>query len=137
MELLTELDFVRLANPGVVSEQLLSPHNSASARVTITRVTIDPGASQPRHSHVQSEQIWIALHGAGELKLANGGRHPFAKGQVARFADGDVHGFKNTGAVQFVYLSVTAPPIDFSYAYQTRETNVETGLVPVSAPAGS
>ena len=97
MEFLTEVDFVKLSNPGVVSEQLLSPHNSASTRVTITRVTIVPGGSQPRHSHMQSEQIWIALTGSGELKLASGDRRPFERGQVARFAEGDVHGFKNTG----------------------------------------
>lgn len=127
MEFLTDLDFLRLSNPGVVSEQLLSPHNSASARVTITRVTILPGASQPRHSHMQAEQIWIALSGAGELKLADRQRRPFRQGEVARFADGDVHGFENTGEVPFIYLSVTAPPIDFSYAYQTRQiANGET-----------
>ena len=34
-----------------------------------------------------------------------------------RFADGDVHGLTNSGEQPFVYLSVTSPPIDFSYAY--------------------
>ena len=95
-------------------------------------MTIDPGASQPRHSHAQSEQIWIALAGGGELKVANGARRPFEQGQVARFADGDVHGFKNTGAVPFVYLSVTTPPIDFSYAYAARQTKVGTESAPAS-----
>ena len=28
---------------------------------------------------------------------------------------------KNTGELPFVYLSITAPPIDFSYAYETRQ----------------
>jgi hypothetical protein len=49
MEFLTELDFKQLSNPGVVSLQVLSPRNSTSLRVTITRVTVAPGASQPRH----------------------------------------------------------------------------------------
>ena len=127
MEFLTQHDFARLSNPGVVSEQLLSPHNSASARVTITRVTILPGAAQPRHRHLQSEQIWIALSGAGELKLADGQKRTFRAGEVARFADGDVHGFRNTGAAPFIYLSVTAPPIDFSYAYETQESAERVG----------
>jgi mannose-6-phosphate isomerase-like protein (cupin superfamily) len=120
MEFLTELDFVRLANPGVVSEQLLSPHNSTSTRVTITRVTVQPGASQPRHVHDSSEQVWIALQGAGVLKLAQKETRPFQAGQVARFSDGSVHGFKNTGVEPFVYIAVTAPPINFDYAYTTR-----------------
>jgi len=117
MEILNESDIVRLANPGVVSEQLLSPHNSSSTRVTITRVTMQPGTSQPRHKHDTSEQIWVALQGEGLLKLAAGETRTFQAGQIARFADGDVHGFKNTGAELFVYIAVTSPPINFDYAY--------------------
>lgn len=37
-----------------------------------------------------------------------------------RFEDGDVHGLRNVGDAEFVYLSVTAPPIDFAYAYRGR-----------------
>jgi mannose-6-phosphate isomerase-like protein (cupin superfamily) len=118
MELLTAERFNALSNPGVESLQLLSPHNSSSTRVTITRVTVAPGAEQGRHAHATSEQIWVAVSGSGTLLLARGTSAEFAAGQVARFANGDVHGFKNTGAVPFVYLSVTSPPIDFSYAYK-------------------
>lgn len=121
MEFLTEDRFVRLANPGVVSEQMVSPHNSSSARVTITRVTMEPGASQPHHKHDTSEQIWVALAGAGQLLLADGVTMAFAAGEVARFVDGDIHGFKNTGTKPFVYMSVTSPPVNFDYAYKRRE----------------
>src|SRR5437016_3258924 len=121
MEFLSDRDIVRLSNPGVVSEQLLSPHNSASTRVTITRVTVQPGASQPRHAHDSSEQIWVALSGAGLLKLADGQTREFKAGEVARFAEGDVHGFKNIGAEPFVYIAVTSPPINFNYAYGIKQ----------------
>ncbi len=117
MEFLTDTDFRHLVNPGVVSEQLVSPDNSASERVTITRVTVRSRAVQPRHCHESSEQIWIALSGAGRLLLANGRTHPFAAGNVARFEDREMHGFENTGDAPFVYLAVTAPPIDFTSAY--------------------
>ncbi len=120
MEFLTNAEFKRLSNPGVTSLQLLSPHNSDSARVTITRVTIEPGAVQPRHAHSTSEQTWIALAGSGTLLLGDDRSRAFAAGEVARFADGDVHGFENTGAEPFIYLSVTSPPIDFGYAYQQK-----------------
>jgi quercetin dioxygenase-like cupin family protein len=120
MEILNESDIVRLVNPGVVSEQLLSPHNSSSTRVTITRVTMQPGASQPRHKHDTSEQIWVALQGEGLLKLADRETRTFQAGQIARFADGDVHGFKNTGSEPFVYIAVTSPPINFNYAYEAK-----------------
>ena len=120
MEFLTDRDIVRLSNPGVISEQLLSPHNSSSTRVTITRVTVEPGASQPRHAHESSEQVWVALAGAGRLKLADKQTREFKAGEVARFAEGDVHGFENIGPEPFVYIAVTAPPINFDYAYGTK-----------------
>lgn len=106
-----------LSNPGVVSRQLLSPSNSSSTRVTITEVHLEAGATQPRHTHEASEQIWYALKGEGTLLLADGAERAFVAGDVVRFADGDVHGLHNSGDGEFVYLSVTAPPIDFAYAY--------------------
>lgn len=117
MEFLTPADFVALSNPGVQSLQLLSPHNSSSVRVTITRVTVERGATQIRHTHASSEQIWIALTGAGELLLDENRRQTFQQGEVVRFADGEMHGFENTGSDAFVYLSITSPPLDFAYAY--------------------
>ena len=120
MELFEGKDIVALANPGVVSRQLLWLGNSDSRRVTMTEVHLEPGASQPRHTHRASEQIWYALVGSGRLLLADGEERAFARGDVARFADGDVHGLRNDGDGEFVYLSVTAPPIDFASAYQSR-----------------
>ena len=117
MELLTPEHFKVLTNPGVKSLQLLSPHNSKSTRVTITRVEVAPGAEQPRHAHQSSEQTWVAISGVGSLLLSDDTIAEFKEGQVVRFADGDVHGFRNTGTAPFVYLSVTSPPINFSYAY--------------------
>lgn len=46
----------------------------------------------------------------------------FQEGQVVRFEDGDVHGFKNTSDTSFKYISITSPPIDFSYAYKSEAT---------------
>jgi quercetin dioxygenase-like cupin family protein len=110
-------DFLALSNPGVTSVQLISPHNSQSSRVTITRVTVQPGAGQPRHHHKTSEQIWIALSGTAFLLLADDATRTMNEGDVARFADGDIHGVENRGSAPFIYLAVTSPPIDFDYAY--------------------
>lgn len=120
MEFIDKDDVTALANPGVTSRQLLWPGNSSSTRVTITEVHLDPGASQPRHTHSSSEQIWYALHGSGTLLLAEESERAFEAGDIVRFADGDVHGLLNSGSEEFVYLSVTAPPMDFGYAYRTR-----------------
>jgi quercetin dioxygenase-like cupin family protein len=116
MEFIHRADVPVLKNVGVQSEQLLFPENSRSARVTITRVTVEPGAANPRHAHESSEQVW-ALEGAGTLLLAEKRTQPIAAGDVVRFEDGDPHGFKNTGPTNFVYLSVTSPPLNFRAAY--------------------
>lgn len=117
MEFIHRAEVPVLKNTGFASEQLLFPENSKSARVTITRVTVAPGAANPRHSHESSEQIWVALEGAGTLLLADKKTQPFEAGDVVRFEDGDLHGFKNTGTAKFVYLSVTSPPLNFRAAY--------------------
>ena len=117
MEFLKPESFKHLTNPGVQSTQLLSPHNSDSNRVTITSVTVDPGAVQPRHAHKTSEQIWIAIEGGGTLLLGGDTILDFHQGQVVRFEDGDIHGFHNTSSAPFKYVSITSPPINFSYAY--------------------
>lgn len=122
MELLRAELFKVLSNPGVVSTQLLSPHNSLSERITLTRVVVSPGALQGRHTHASSEQIWIAVEGHGTLLLADEATHPIAAGDVVRFADGDVHGLLNDSEADFVYLSITSPPINFSYAYQQEDS---------------
>ena len=117
MEFIGRTEVVSFSNGGVTSEQLLFPENSGSQRVTITRVTVAPGAKNPPHAHATSEQIWVALCGSGVLLLGGAATAPFAEGDVVRFAEGDIHGFENTGSVEFVYLSVTSPPLNFRAAY--------------------
>lgn len=120
MEFINKSDIKELANPGVVSRQLLNPENSTSKRVTITEVHLEAGASQPRHTHDASEQIWYATQGIGKLLLAEDAMKEFKAGDVVRFADKDVHGLLNDGDTEFVYVSVTAPPIHFGYAYEEK-----------------
>lgn len=52
------------------------------------------------------------------LLLGEGKALPFCRGDVVRFAQGDIHGLQNPGLEEFVYLAVTAPPLDFREAYQ-------------------
>jgi quercetin dioxygenase-like cupin family protein len=122
MERIGPAEFLTLVNPGTTSLQLLSPHNSKSSRVTITKVAVAPGAVQPRHMHASSEQVWYALAGTGTLLLAAGATQPIHAGEVVRFAEGEIHGLANPGASVFEYLSVTSPPINFNYAYGSKGT---------------
>lgn len=121
MEFIDGKQIIELTNPGVISRQLLNPDNSMSKRVTITEVHLQPGAVQPRHQHDTSEQIWYAMQGTGKLLLAENAEKDFSAGDVVRFAEQDVHGLFNTGDTEFIYLSVTSPPVHFGYAYQDKE----------------
>ncbi len=121
MEYIEKNSIVELSNPGVVSRQLLNPENSVGTRVTITEVHLASGAKQPRHVHDTSEQIWYAIKGKGKLLLNNGEEKTFVVGDVVRFADGDVHGLYNDTNEEFVYISVTSPPINFDYAYNDKK----------------
>lgn len=121
MEFIKKDNIAELSNPGVVSRQLLNPENSESVRVTITEVHLESGATQPRHSHESSEQIWYAVKGRGVLLLADNEEKLFEAGDVVRFGDGDIHGLHNDSDEEFIYISVTSPPIDFGYAYQKKD----------------
>lgn len=121
MEFISRKSIVEFSNPGVVSRQLLNNENSSSERVTITEVHLEEGACQPRHRHNASEQVWYATKGKGKLLLADDMEKEFVAGDVVRFADEDVHGLRNDGKEEFVYLSVTAPPINFKYAYKDKK----------------
>lgn len=121
MEFIKKDTIKELSNTGVVSRQLLNSENSESKRVTITEVHLEAGAVQPRHVHKSSEQIWYAVKGKGQLLLDNDAVKDFNAGDVARFADGDVHGLNNNSDNEFVYISVTSPPINFGYAYKDKK----------------
>ena len=117
MEMIRAGEAATFSNSGITSRQLLFPENSRSERVTITRVTVAPGAKNPPHRHESSEQIWIALRGNGQLLLEGGKTLSFDEGDVVRFEDNDLHGFENTGGSEFEYLSVTSPPVNFRGEY--------------------
>lgn len=121
MEFINSENIKEFSNPGVVSRQLLNPENSKSERVTITEVHLEVGASQPRHKHDTSEQIWYAIQGSGKILLADEKEMIFKAGDVVRFADNDIHGLLNDGDTEFIYISVTSPPIDFGYAYKEKK----------------
>ncbi|MBV8867853.1 MAG: cupin domain-containing protein [Acetobacteraceae bacterium] len=109
-----------LRSPGKWSAQIVWPGNAPDARVTITRVSMEPGAVSARHSHPRSEQIWIVERGVATLLLGDGTRTVTA-GDVVRTPPGDTHGAENTGHEPFVYLAVTCPPEDMSGFYAQRD----------------
>ncbi len=120
---LSEADSTTLENQGVRSLQIVWPNNAPEARVTITRVMMEPGATSARHAHSISEQIWLVEQGSALLLMADGETDRLSVGDVVRTPPGTIHGVANTGSELFVYLAVTTPPQDFSSAYKRRQTS--------------
>jgi quercetin dioxygenase-like cupin family protein/ferredoxin len=117
VELVEQKNIQVLQKNGVLSRQLLTPGNSKDSHATVTEVHLQIGAMQDRHVHESSEQIWYALRGTGTLLLANNEERQFRAGDVVRFSSNTVHGLKNDGTDEFIYVSVTMPPLDFTQAY--------------------
>jgi quercetin dioxygenase-like cupin family protein len=121
-------DFTTLRNFGVRSVQIVWPNNAPEARVTITRVSMEPGAASPRHMHPVSEQIWLIEQGSALLLMNDGQTDGLCAGDVVRTPAGTIHGVANTGSEPFVYLAVTTPPQDFTPAYPVGGPQTDPGL---------
>jgi quercetin dioxygenase-like cupin family protein len=119
---LSAADFTNLQNPGVRSVQIVWPNNAPEARVTITRVSMEPGAVSARHVHPASEQIWLIEQGSALLLMNDGQTDGLRAGDVVRTPAGAIHGVANTSSEPFVYLAVTTPPQDFAPAYKGGRT---------------
>jgi quercetin dioxygenase-like cupin family protein len=118
LQRLTQADTTILENPGITSHQLIWPRNAPDAALTMTRVTVQPGATSRRHAHPHAEQVWLVEQGTATLLLADDQSAPIQAGDIIRTPPGEVHGLTNTGAGPFVYLTATTPPLDFTTAYR-------------------
>ncbi|KST58698.1 hypothetical protein AO398_20825 [Methylobacterium sp. GXS13] len=110
-------DCAILTKTGIQSQQLIWSNNSPDAQVTITLVTMVPGAVSKRHAHAHAEQIWIVEQGEGLLLLADDRSESIHPGDIIRTPAGEVHGVENTGLGPLIYLAVTTPPQNFAKAY--------------------
>ena len=108
-----------LIKTGIQSRQLVWPKNSPEGWTTITHVTMEPGSVSERHAHQRSEQIWIVERGEGLLLLGNEQTEALRAGDIVRTPANEIHGVANSGKEPLVYLAVTTPPQNFSYAYRT------------------
>ena len=125
---------VVLQNPGKRSVQLLWRENAPDAAVTVTQVSMAQGAVSPRHEHSGSEQIWIVESGVAALLLGEHERREIKAGDLVRTPKGHVHGIENTGAVPFVYLTVTCPPEDMTRFYGQRHDAAATSAAADPVP---
>jgi mannose-6-phosphate isomerase-like protein (cupin superfamily) len=117
IQFLSSRDVTVLKNPGKVSEQLVWPRNAPDAAMTVTRVTMQPGAVSRLHAHARSEQIWLIERGAGTLLMDGGAEATIEAGDIVRTPAGEAHGVVNSGGGLLTYLASTTPPEDFTPRY--------------------
>jgi mannose-6-phosphate isomerase-like protein (cupin superfamily) len=118
---LSARDVTVLVNPGKRSEQLVWHRNAPDSAITITRVTMEPGAVSTRHGHPRAEQIWLVERGTGTLLMDGDAEAELRAGDVIRTPPGETHGVINTGPEPLVYLAITTPPEDFTKRYESEE----------------
>jgi mannose-6-phosphate isomerase-like protein (cupin superfamily) len=118
---LSARDVTVLKNPGKRSEQLVWDRNAPDAAMTITRVTMEPGAVSTLHAHAKAEQIWLIEQGSGTLLMDGGAEAQVAAGDVVRTPAGEAHGIVNSGSAPLVYFAITVPPEDFTKRYAEEE----------------
>lgn len=112
----TEKDFGLLTNPGKRSVQMIWSKNSPGSQITVTRVTMEPGAISERHTH-PGEQTWIVEQGSASMLLKGDKTMQIRAGDVLRTPPGETHGVFNDSKSTFVYMSITTPPEDMTKFY--------------------
>ncbi len=92
---------------GLVSRLLHSERDDPDTDLTVTWVTVEPGASQVRHSH-DPEQVYVLVAGAGEMTVGEQTRS-VAAGDCVHIPSNTTHGIENTGDEPLEYVSAATP----------------------------
>jgi quercetin dioxygenase-like cupin family protein len=78
--------------PGVTGRPLING-DTPSAAVTLSQLTIDPGATLARHKH-NAEEAFYVLEGKGFVFIGEE-EHPVEAGTAILASTGVAHGFRN------------------------------------------
>jgi mannose-6-phosphate isomerase-like protein (cupin superfamily) len=87
-----------------------------SRNLSITWVDVPPGAEQHAHSHEDSEQVYVIVHGRGRMRVA-GDEEEVGEGDLVFIPPATDHGIVNDGDETLVYVSATAPPVSNEELY--------------------
>ncbi len=78
--------------PGVTGRPLING-DTPSAAVTMSELTLDPGALLPAHTHNAEEAFWV-FEGSG-MAIVGSEEHPIEAGTAILASTGVPHGFRN------------------------------------------
>ena len=96
-------DMQYVTDPGIVYKMISSEDVNDS--FVVSEVHLQPGTMQAFHPGTASV-VWYALSGTSKLILSATEEKKFSAGDAVSFTGGAVHGLRNDGAVEFVYIAV-------------------------------
>jgi quercetin dioxygenase-like cupin family protein len=70
-------------------------------------ITLAPGQEQEPHMHPATDHAWFIVSGTGEVTMEDGRRQQVAPGYFLVHPRNTVHGVRNAGADDFVYIAVS------------------------------
>jgi len=70
-------------------------------------ITLAPGQAQEVHVHPATDHAWFIVSGTGEVTMEDGKRAQVEPGFFAVHPRNSVHGVRNTGEDDFVYIAVS------------------------------
>lgn len=72
-----------------------------------TVITLTPGQEQEVHTHPATSHAWFVVSGRGEATMEDGKTEPMAPGIFAVHPRNTVHGLRNTGTEDLVYIALS------------------------------
>jgi mannose-6-phosphate isomerase-like protein (cupin superfamily) len=70
-------------------------------------ITLQPGQQQETHMHPATSHAWFVISGHGEVTMENGRTEPIGPGMFSVHLRNSVHGIRNTGDENFVYIALS------------------------------
>ena len=98
-----DLDRYRRTDPARVRGTPVYRDTNLSAAM----FTLLPGQAHEAHTHPATSHAWVVLSGEGECLLEDGRVEPLRVGTLCIHPKTTVHGVRNTGAVNLVYLTIS------------------------------
>lgn len=80
-----------------------------TAQAAVATYCLLPGQEVKPHRHPGGQDTWVILAGEGEYYLGDGAVQPIRAGDIAVAEVGRVHGARNTGAANLVFVSILSP----------------------------
>ena len=70
-------------------------------------ITLPPGDAQETHMHPETSHAWFIVSGTGEVTMESGRRDTVGPGMFLVHPRNSVHGLRNTGAENLVYVALS------------------------------